>query len=187
MTKKKRCFWCDLKDKEYVAYHDLEWGKPVHDDSLLFEMLILECFQAGLSWPCVLHKRKAFREAFKNFDAKKVALFTQEYQEKLYNNQGIIRNKLKIKASVLNAQIFLKIQQEFSSFDAYIWQNKTPQNYDPYASTSPLAQSISKDLKKRGMKFVGPTIIHAYLCAIGIFNAHEETCFLKSREIHGKK
>ena len=179
-----RCFWVDLKDKEYIHYHDTEWGVPVHEDHLLFEMLILEGFQAGLSWQCVLHKRDNFRRAFDDFDAKKVALYDEKKIERLMQNKGLIRHKLKIVSSVKNAKSFLKIQEEFGSFDQYIW-GWTKGKIIIGSSTqtrSELSDTISKDLKKRGMNFVGTTIIYSYLCAIGIINAHEENCEFRKRD-----
>ena len=176
-----RCSWVDLKDKDYVHYHDYEWGVPVHDDGLLFEMLILEGFQAGLSWQCVLHKRGNFRTAFDNFDAQKIAFYDERKISELVQDQGIIRHKGKIKAAVKNAQIFLEIEKEFGSFSTYIWgwiKGKTIIS-DGNETRSELSDKISKDLKKRGMSFVGSTIIYSYLCAIGIINAHEINCDFK--------
>lgn len=176
-----RCRWVDLTDPEYIHYHDCEWGVPVHSDRLLFEMLCLESFQAGLSWQCVLHKRENFRKAFDNFDAKKIALYDNEKVTQLMQNKGLIRHKLKIKASIQNAKVFLEIQKEFGSFDQYIWmwtQGKTIKS-DGAQTRSELSDQISKDLKKRGMSFVGTTIIYAYLCAVGIINAHDKTCDFK--------
>ena len=173
-----RCTWVDLKDSEYIHYHDYEWGKPVHEDQKLFEMLILEGFQAGLSWQCVLHKRENFRRVFDGFDVKKIAQYTPQKISELLQNKGIIRNRLKIKGAVQNAKVFLKIQQEFGSFNTYIWawaNGKSMREKQP-KTQSELSDKISKDLKKRGMTFVGTTIIYAYLCAIGIINAHEEKC-----------
>jgi len=179
-----RCSWVDLKDKEYVAYHDTEWGVPVHNERTLFEMLILEGFQAGLSWQCVLHKRENFRFAFDNFDVKKVASYNEEKINQLMKNKGLIRHKLKIVGAIKNAKVFLEIQKEFGSFDAYIWhwtKGKIIQA-NGAQTRSVLSDKISKDLKKRGMGFVGSTIIYAYLCAIGIINAHEKQCDLKRRK-----
>ncbi|MBO7484009.1 MAG: DNA-3-methyladenine glycosylase I [Alphaproteobacteria bacterium] len=173
-----RCSWVDLKDNEYIAYHDHEWGIPVHDDRLLFEMLVLEGFQAGLSWQCVLHKRKNFRLVFDNFDAKKVAVYDEKKVVQLIQNKGLIRHKLKIQSAIKNAKIFLKIQEEFGSFSAYIWgwtKGKVIR-VDSTQTRSTLSDQISKDLKKRGMSFVGTTIMYSYLCAIGIINAHEKGC-----------
>ena len=177
--RKERCLWANPKNELYVRYHDEEWGVPVHDDHKLFEMLILECFQAGLSWECVLNKREAFRKAFDGFDLKKVCSYDEGKLESLKNNPGIIRNRLKIEASVTNARIFRSIQKEFGSFSSYLWDwsdNKII--YENDKTSSPLSDAISKDLKKRGMKFVGTTVIYAYLQAVGIINSHQDDCFL---------
>ena len=177
----KRCFWVDEKSEIYKNYHDHEWGIPCHDDKKLFEMLILESFQAGLSWITVLKKRVAFRMAFDNFDVEKVARYDGKKIEKLLKNEGIIRSKSKINAAILNAKIFMEVQKEFGSFDKYIWgftQGKTIKNKDDnFGVSSPLSDCISKDLKKRGMKYVGTVIIYSYLQAIGIIDDHETTCF----------
>lgn len=175
-----RCVWANPNNPLYLAYHDEEWGEPCHDERMLFEMLILEGFQAGLSWECVLNKREAFREAFDNFDVLKVAKYNENKLSSLADNPKIIRNKLKINASVKNANAFIKIQEEFSSFDNYIWGFTNREViYEPcdIRTTSPLSDATSKDLKKRGMKFVGSTIIYSYLQAIGIINGHLEGCF----------
>ena len=179
---KKRCHWVNPKNELYVRYHDEEWGVPVHDDHKLFEMLILECFQAGLSWECVLNKREAFRKAFDGFDLKKVCSYGEGKLESLKNNPGIIRNRLKIDASVINARVFRSIQKEFGSFSSYLWgwsDNKTI--YENDKTSSPLSDAISKNLKSRGMKFVGTTVIYAYLQAVGVINSHQDGCFLKER------
>lgn len=163
----------------YIRYHDEEWGIPEHSDQKLFEMLLLECFQAGLSWECVLNKREAFRTAFDHFDADKIACYGEEKIQQLMNNPAIIRNRLKIKASITNAIVFKQIQAEYDSFDAYIWgytNGETIIEEYTVRTTSPLSDRISKDLKKRGMKFVGSTIIYSYLQAIGILNAHGKEC-----------
>ena len=175
-----RCFWANPDNPLYLTYHDEEWGEPCHDERMLFEMLILEGFQAGLSWECVLNKREAFREAFDNFDVQKVAKYDENKLSSLADNPKIIRNKLKINASVKNACAFIKIQEEFGSFDNYIWGFTNREViYEPcdIRTTSPLSDTISKDMKKRGMKFVGSTIIYSYLQAIGIINGHLEGCF----------
>ena len=174
-----RCHWVNLKNPAYIQYHDEEWGIPIHTERDLFELLILEGFQAGLSWECVLNKRSAFKAVFDNFDVDKVALYDQNKINFLYQNPSIIRNKRKILASVNNAKIFKNIQADFGSFDKYIWSftdNKTI--YEDYSikTTSPLSDTISKDLKKRGMSFVGSTIIYSYLQAIGIIYAHGKEC-----------
>lgn len=179
-TDMKRCFWANPKNPLYLAYHDNEWGEPCHDERMLFEMLILEGFQAGLSWECVLNKREGFREAFDNFDVQKVANYDANKLASLADNPKIIRNRLKINASVVNANIFIKIQEEFCSFDNYIWGFTNREViYEPcdIRTTSPLSDTISKDLKKRGMKFVGSTVIYSYLQAIGIINGHLKGCF----------
>ena len=178
-----RCSWVDLIDKEYIHYHDHEWGIPVHNDQKLFEMLILEGFQAGLSWQCVLHKRENFRIAFDDFDVKKVANYDEKKEAQLIQNKGLIRHKLKIHASIKNAKSFLNIQKEFGSFNKYIWGWTKEKVILPKGSEtrSDLSDQISKDLKKHGMSFVGTTIIYAYLCAIGIINAHEKMCDFKNK------
>lgn len=176
----KRCKWVNLNNKIYVDYHDNEWGKEEHDDRMLFELLILEGFQAGLSWECVLNKREYFREAFDNFDYIKISKYDSGKIFELLNNPNIIRNKLKINAAITNAKAFMEIQKEFGSFDKYIWSftnYKVVKNIDDnFKTTSELSDKISKDLKKRGMKFVGSTIIYSYLQAIGIINDHELNC-----------
>lgn len=175
-----RCFWANPKNPRYLAYHDEEWGEACHDDGKLFEMLILECFQAGLSWECVLNKRDAFEEAFDHFDVQKVSQYDQSKIACLSKDQGIIRNQLKINASITNAKVFIAIQEEFGSFDHYIWSfTKRETCYEPcdLRTTSPLSDLISKDLKKRGMKFVGTTVIYSYLQAIGIINGHLKGCW----------
>ncbi len=174
-----RCAWVNMQNPRYVAYHDTEWGVPEHDDQMLFELLILEGFQAGLSWECILNKREAFREAFDGFDAVKISQYDEEKIQELLRNEGIIRNRLKINAAITNSRIFLEIQKEFGTFDAYIWgfnHGKTVYESWEIRTTSPLSDAISKDLKKRGMKFVGSTIIYAYLQSIGIINAHSKEC-----------
>lgn len=173
----KRCHWCNTKNPLYVNYHDNEWGVPVHDDHKLFEMLLLEGFQAGLSWECVLNKREAFSKAFDDFDVNKVAEYDSTKMEALRLDKGIVRNKLKISAAVLNAKIFKQIQTEFGTFDKFIWHFTNGKTiYECDKTTSPLSDQISTDLKKRGMKYVGSTIIYSYLQAIGIINSHEEGC-----------
>ena len=175
---KMRCRWANPKNPLYVQYHDKEWGVPVYDDHKLFEMLILESFQAGLSWECVLNKREAFREAFDNFDLDMVCAYDEDKMNALSQNPGIIRNRLKIRAAVNNARIFRAIQAEYGSFSVYLWhwtQNQIV--YEIGVTSSPLSDAISKDLKKRGMKFVGTVIIYSYLQAVGVINSHEEGCF----------
>ena len=183
MTEKHRCGWC-LGDPLYEAYHDEEWGVPVHDEQKLFEFLILETFQAGLSWITILRKRENFREAFDDFDYKKVAKYSEEKIQELLLNPGIIRNKLKVRSAVTNAQLFMKIQDEFGSFDQYIWsfvdhkplQNKV-ENYKNAPATTEISDKLSKDLKKRGFKFVGSTVVYAHMQATGMVNDHEVSCF----------
>lgn len=176
----KRCKWVDETNELYVKYHDTEWGIPSYDDHYLFEMLLLESFQAGLSWITILKKREAFREAFDNFDVIKVSQYDEAKILSLMSNQKIVRNQLKIRAAVNNAKIFIQIQQEFGSFSNYIWSftdGKIIYNEnDELPTTSSLSDQISADLKKRGMKFVGSTIIYSYLQAMGIINDHETTC-----------
>ncbi|WP_243473719.1 DNA-3-methyladenine glycosylase I [Winogradskyella sp. MH6] len=180
---KHRCGWC-VGDPLYEAYHDQEWGVPVYDDDTLFEFLILETFQAGLSWITVLRKRENFREAFDNFDYQKIAKYKQAKIETLLKNEGIIRNKLKVNATVTNAQAFMKIQDEFGSFSKYIWDfvdgkpiKNSIQNYKEAPGNTELSDQISKDLKKRGFKFVGTTVIYAHMQATGMVNDHEVSCF----------
>lgn len=175
----KRCTWCNLNNPKYIEYHDNEWGKLNTDEKYLFEMLILESFQAGLSWQCILNKREAFKEAYEDFDIDKVIEFDEEKVEQLRNNPNIIRNKLKIKASISNAKIFKSIQEEYQTFYNYLCTFTHGKiNYETEKTTSTLSDSISNDLKKRGMKFVGSTIIYSYLQAIGVIYSHEKDCFL---------
>ena len=182
-----RCFWANPKNPLYVAYHDEEWGEPCHDERMLFEMLILEGFQAGLSWECVLNKRVAFREAFDNFDVRKVVMYDERKLAELAANPRIIRNRLKINASVQNAQAFIRIQEEYGSFDKYIWGFTDGKViYEPcdLRTTSPLSDALSKELKRRDMKFVGSTVIYSYLQAIGVINGHLEGCWKFRRDAH---
>ena len=177
----KRCSWVDEKSDIYVKYHDEEWGVPNYDDRYLFELLVLESFQSGLSWLTILKKRENFRKAFDNFEVKKVAEFTDEKITRLCKNEGIIRHKGKIRATINNAKIFINIQKEFGSFSKYIWNftdGRIIKNKDnKFVTTSPLSDKISKDLKKRGMKFVGSTTIYSYLEGIGVLNNHNTKCF----------
>lgn len=174
-----RCKWCNLKNELYVKYHDEEWCKPNFDEQYLFEMLLLESFQAGLSWECVLNKREDFRKAFDNFDIDKIIKYDDEKIAELLSNEKIIRNKLKIKASINNAKIFKDIQKEYGSFYHYLKTfTKNKIVYEIGKTTSKLSDNLSKDLQKRGMKFVGSTIIYSYLQAIGVICSHEEECFL---------
>ena len=184
MEKEKiRCSWCGTNSL-YMAYHDNEWGVPVYDDAKLFEFLILETFQAGLSWITVLRKRENFRKAFDDFDYQKIALYDENKYESLLQNAGIIRNKLKIKATISNAKAFIAIQKEFGTFSKYIWRftegkpivNKFNSLKELPAKTN-LSDKLSKDLKKRGFKFVGSTVIYAHMQATGMVNDHIKTCF----------
>ncbi|MEZ4793506.1 MAG: DNA-3-methyladenine glycosylase I [Gelidibacter sp.] len=180
---KHRCGWC-LGDPIYEAYHDTEWGVPVKDDDTLFEFLILETFQAGLSWITILRKRENFRKAFDNFDYKKIVTYNQKKIDSLLEDAGIIRNKLKINATISNAKAFMEVQKEFGSFSNYIWaftngkpiKNKL-KNHKEAPPTTALSDAISKDLKKRGFKFVGSTVIYAHMQATGMVNDHEVNCF----------
>lgn len=181
---KIRCKWCNLKNENYIKYHDEEWCVPSYEDHYLYEMLILESFQAGLSWECVLNKRDAFRKVFDNFDIDKVCMYDDKKVEELKANKDIIRNKLKIKAAINNSKIFKKIQKEYGTFAKYIWHFSNNEIiYENNKTTSKLSDTISEDLIKRGMKFVGSTIIYSYLQAIGIIYSHEDKCFLKSKII----
>ncbi|MBT8243480.1 MAG: DNA-3-methyladenine glycosylase I [Nitrosopumilus sp.] len=180
---KKRCTWA--KDEPNIAYHDNEWGFPEHDDQKLFEFLILEGAQAGLSWVTILKRRDGYRKAFSNFDAKKVAKYSQKQIEKLLLDESIIRNRLKINSAINNAKQFLKIQSEFGSFDKYLWAfvNNKPiknkfKNHFELPATSIISEKLSKDLKKRGFNFVGPTICYALMQAVGMVNDHTSDCFL---------
>ena len=173
----ERCSWAG-DDETYIRYHDEEWGVPTHDDRELFEMLVLESFQAGLSWITILKKRENFRKAFDGFDVEKVAGYNEEKVEELRQNEGIIRHKGKISSAINNAQVFIEIQKEFGSFDKYIWGFTDGEIIKAeFKTESELSKNISKDLKKRGMKFVGPTIIYSYLESIGIIDNHQENCF----------
>ena len=180
---KTRCPWCG-EDPLYIAYHDTEWGVPVYDDATLFEFLILETFQAGLSWITILRKRENFRKAFDSFNYKKIARYDQKKIDSLLKDSGIIRNKLKVKSAVTNAQAFIKIQNEFGSFSNYIWKfvNGKPirnnlKSMDQADANTPLSDEISKDLKVRGFKFVGSTVVYAHMQATGMVNDHLITCF----------
>ncbi len=186
----ERCGWCGA-DPLYVQYHDTEWGVPVHDDTTLFEFLLLEGFQAGLSWITILRKRENFRKAFHGFDPRKVARFTPARIEKLMQDSGIIRNRMKLEASVTNARAFLKVQEEFGSFDVYNWGfvDGRPlinrwQDMGEIPAQTELAAHYSKDLKARGFKFVGPTIVYAHMQATGMVNDHVVSCF-RHRELTG--
>jgi len=186
METKERCGWCK-NDALYEKYHDEEWGVPVYEDQKLFEFLILETFQAGLSWITILRKRENFREAFDQFDYKIVARYTEDKIQELLENPGIIRNKLKVRAAVSNAQAFMQVQQEFGSFSNYIWGftgggpivNKRQTLRDIPATTA-LSDQISKDLKKRGFKFVGSTVVYAHMQATGMVDDHIESCWKRN-------
>jgi len=184
-ARKKRCAWAAEADSDYTRYHDEEWGRPSHDDKHLFEMLLLEGAQAGLSWATILRKRANFRRAFANFEPKKVARFDARRAGVLMLDPGIIRNRLKIDSAITNARAFLSVQREFGSFDRYLWSfvDGRPIINRPRAGTDvpargPLSDRISADLKKRGFRFVGSTIIYAYLQAVGVVNDHTRVCFL---------
>ena len=180
---KKRCLWA--KDEPNTTYHDNEWGTPQHDDEKLFEFLILEGAQAGLSWTTILNRREGYRKAFSNFDVKKVSKYTQKHAERLLQDESIIRNKLKINSAINNAKLFLKVQDEFGSFDKYLWgfvnykpiKNKFKKPSD-LPATSDISEKLSKDLKKRGFNFVGPTICYALMQAVGMVNDHTSDCFM---------
>ena len=173
----RRCSWCNENNEIYVRYHDEEWGKLRTDDKYLFEMLILESFQAGLSWECVLNKRENFREAYDGFDLEKVCAYDDRKKEELRNDKGLIRNRLKIEASVANALIFREVVKERGSFYDYLKDFTGPDVIYEYGkTTSEISDVISKDLRKRGMKFVGSTIIYSYLQAVGIIHSHEIGC-----------
>lgn len=187
-----RCPWVDLTKDDYVAYHDQEWGVPLYDDRSLFEFLILEGAQAGLSWYTVLRKRHAYREAFDRFDAQKVARYDDRKVESLLGNPGIIRNRQKILAAINNAQRFLEVQAEFGTFSEYMWRfvdgrpivNRLKVMSD-YAATSPQSDAMSKDLRKRGFSFVGSTICYAHMQAIGMVNDHSLDCFRRAEIVKG--
>ena len=174
-----RCKWCNLKNPKYIQYHDNEWCKPNFDDKYLYEMLILESFQAGLSWECILNKRESFEKAYDNFDINKICNYSNKKIEELLNNKNIIRNKLKIKAVINNSKIFKNIVNEYGTFHNYLKTfTKDKIIYETNRTTNNLSDIISNDLQKRGMKFVGSTIIYSYLQAIGIIYSHEKGCYL---------
>jgi DNA-3-methyladenine glycosylase I len=181
---KTRCAWCPTDNPLYIQYHDEEWGVPVHDDRVLFEMLILEGAQAGLSWLTILRRRETYREAFDHFDARKIAKYDAKKRAALMKDTGIIRNRLKIAATIDNARAFLETQEEFGTFDQYIWsfvggkprQNRRKKGERVPAST-PEAEAMSRDLKKRGFRFVGPTICYAFMQAVGMVDDHAADCF----------
>lgn len=192
-AEKERCGWAEGQFPEYESYHDQEWGVPVHNDQTHFEFLILEGAQAGLSWATVLRRREGYRKSFADFDAEKVALFTEEDIRRLMLDTGIIRNQLKIRATVNNAQRFLEVQKEFGSFSQYIWRfvgGKPVVNhwnhYKEAPATSPESDALSKDLKKRGFKFVGSTIMYAHMQACGLVMDHSTKCFRYAELVKGK-
>lgn len=183
IASKIRCSWCESSDL-MRKYHDNEWGTPQHDDNIIFEYILLDTFQAGLSWSIILNKRENFRKAFSNFDPVKISKYSEDDYERLMNDPGIIRNKLKIRAIINNAQVFLKLQKEYGTFDKYIWQfvnYKTIQNKwkdnSQVPATSKESDAMSKDLKKQGFKFVGSTICYAFMQASGMINDHTVECF----------
>ena len=179
MCDRKRCTWCNPKNSKYIEYHDTEWGVPNFDEAYLYEMLILESFQAGLSWECVLNKRESFRLAFMGFDVDKVASFDNEKIAALLSDKSIIRNKLKISAAISNSKVFKAITAEFGSFYNYLFSFTHGEIFHEIGkTTNPLSDSVSKDLMVRGMKFVGSTVIYSYLQAIGVIYSHDESCFL---------
>jgi len=187
-----RCPWVDLSKPDYLAYHDNEWGVPIHDDRLRFEFLVLESAQAGLSWYTVLRKRENYRAAFDCFDPAIVARYDEKKIERLLGNPGIIRNRAKIASSISNARRFLEIQEEFGSFDAYVWRfvDGTPKvsslrHMSEYPATSPESDTLSRDLKQRGFTFVGSTICYAYMQATGLVNDHSLDCFRREQILSG--
>lgn len=184
VKKLKRCFWVKPTNSLMVTYHDKEWGIPAHDDKYLFEKLLLDSAQAGLSWECILNKRESYRKAYSNFNYKKIANYTKKDINRLLNDSGIVRNKLKIESSITNAQVFINIQNDWGSFSDYIWSfvnYKTIQNNCRNKKDVPTMSEesieLSKDLKKKGMKFVGPTIVYAFMQAVGLVNDHTIDCF----------
>lgn len=186
---KLRCKWCNLNNPIYMKYHDEEWGVPVFDDRVLLELLILEPFQAGLSWEIVLNKRGNFRESFDNYDIEKICKYDEDKIAELLENPKIIRNRRKIEAAINNTRIFRDIQKEWESFSGYIWHfTKGNSIYEVDKTSSSLSDTITMDLKKRGMKFIGTTTVYAYLQAIGIIDSHDETCFLyrKNEKNHNR-
>ncbi|MBO6525342.1 MAG: DNA-3-methyladenine glycosylase I [Balneolaceae bacterium] len=191
MKNKTRCAWAEDQFEEYITYHDEEWGVPVHDDRKHFEFLILEGAQAGLSWATVLKKREGYRQSFANFDPEIVATFDEDKVQELLQFKGIIRNKLKVRGAVTNAQKFLEVQKEFGSFDAYIWSFvggkpivNSWKSMSEVPATSPESDALSKDLKNRGFKFVGSTIMYAHMQACGLVNDHTVDCF-RYKEVQG--
>ena len=191
---KNRCLWLKLSNKLYVDYHDSEWGRPVHDDQLLFEMLILEGAQAGLSWETVLNKREHYKKVFLDFDIVKVSKMSQKKVEKLLQDPGIIRNRLKVESTISNAKIFLQIQKKYGSFDKYLWafvKNKPIINHfeslKDYPSRTDISDIISKDMKKKGLRFVGSTIVYAYMQATGMVQDHGVDCYLYQKKFRTRR
>lgn len=185
MENKVRCGWCE-KDDLYRNYHDNEWGNPVYDDETLFEFLVLETFQAGLSWYTILKKRENFRKAFDQFDYKKIALYSEDKVQELLQDAGIIRNKLKVRGTISNAIAFMEVQQEFGSFSKYIWEftggkpiDNTPKAMKDVPAVTEISDKLSKDLKKRGFKFVGSTVVYAHMQATGMVNDHVADCWTR--------
>ena len=185
METKNRCAWCE-KDDLYRDYHDQEWGKPVYDDAKIFEFLVLETFQAGLSWHTILKKRENFRKAYDQFDYKKIAQYREDKVQELLQNEGIIRNQLKVRATISNAISFIQIQEEFGNFSKYIWNfvngkpiDNKPKTLKDVLSTTEISDLLSKDLKKRGFKFVGSTVVYAHMQATGMVNDHLEDCWTR--------
>ncbi|TVZ52767.1 DNA-3-methyladenine glycosylase I [Dokdonia sp. Hel_I_53] len=180
---KNRCGWC-VGDSVYEEYHDIEWGVPIKDDQTLFEFLVLETFQAGLSWITILRKRENFRKAFDNFDYKRIASYKEDKIQSLLQDEGIVRNKLKVRGTVVNAKLFMELQNEYGSFSNYLWAyvdhkpiKNSVRDYKNAPANTVLSDTISKDLKKRGFKFVGSTVIYAFMQAIGMVNDHEVDCW----------
>lgn len=181
-----RCRWCNLNNPRYISYHDEEWGRPQYDDRKLFEFLVLESFQAGLSWETILNKRENFRIAFDGFDPVVIRRYDEIKIQQLMENSGIIRNRRKIEAAIVNADVFLQIQEQWGSFSAYIWHFADGKTiFETGLTHSPLSDLVSRDLKKRGMKFVGSTIVYSYLQAIGIIHSHDEQCYLYQKNPSG--
>ncbi|MGT2737305.1 DNA-3-methyladenine glycosylase I [Streptococcus orisratti] len=183
----KRCTWVKLTNPLYIAYHDQEWGKPLHNEHDLFELLCMETYQAGLSWETILNKRQAFREAFHGYDLNKVATMSDAELDEILQNPNVIRNRLKIYATRANAQAFLQVQKDFGSFDHYLWSwvNFTPldnsvKDYRQAPAKTDLSEKLSKDMKKRGFKFTGPVCVYSYLQAAGLVNDHENSCHWKT-------
>ncbi len=177
-----RCRWANPSNPRYVEYHDREWGVPVHDDRVLYEMLVLECFQAGLSWECILNKREAFRAAYEGFDPERVASYGDSDVGRLMSDPGIVRNRAKIAASIGNTRVFLNIAEEHGTFSDYLWGWTGGETVREHTeASSPLSDRISKDLNRRGMRFVGTVTVYSYLQAVGVVDSHAPECFLHHR------